>query len=521
MRLAFVFPPSMPPTSPPCGIASLKAFLGGKAFDINLLYHDVAVDLLCRGDLPEVSEAKISGEPEQLKEAIHFLKGSTFYDIQEYNKYIALFFDYFGEVYSYVQKECLNYLTGTADDCIIDFFDRLLLPVKQYHPDVVGFSQLVLPQREITAALAAHLRREDIPSMLGGASLWYSPEAYLSEVDGIDYSHIFDVVFYGEGELSLKDYIEGEPKENIGNIVYKKKRIIKNEGKTRIALDDLPPPDFTDFSLESYYAPSVVLPLLTSRGCSWRRCTFCTHSKSYEGYRTRSIEKVVEDLKELQKRYTTSYFLLADEMIHPQRFNALSDSIIKEGLDIRFYSEVKPTKGFTRDLLQKIFRAGVRVLLWGVESGTQRVLDIIDKGTSVPHIETVLRDSHEAGIWNMVFLIMHYPTQTEEEIESDIQFLRRNAPYISTAAGSPFKLEVGSRIYESPEKFGIKTVKKSVNPFNPVCEYDGNKLSEQEDFLYKKYSVECLLLSRVSWYFGKMRDHMLLYADYLSKNPHQ
>ena len=270
MRLALVFPPSMPPTSPPCGIASLKAFVGGKAFDINLLYHDIAVDLLCRGDFPEVAQAKISGEPEQLKESIHFLKGKTFYNIQEYNKNIALFFDYFGEVYSYVQKECVNYLKDTADDCIIDFFDRLLLPVKQYHPDVVGFSQLVLPQREITAALAAHLRREDIPSVLGGASLWYNPEAYLSEVDGIDYSHIFDAVFCGEGEHSLKDYVEGKPKENIGNIVFKNERIIKNEGKTEIALDDLPPPDFTDFSLKSYYAPAVVLPLLTSRGCSGR-----------------------------------------------------------------------------------------------------------------------------------------------------------------------------------------------------------------------------------------------------------
>ncbi|MBU7018818.1 MAG: hypothetical protein HXS44_15015, partial [Theionarchaea archaeon] len=121
MRLALVFPPSMPPTSPPCGIASLRAFLGGKAFDMNLLYHDAAVDFLCRGDLPEVSDSNISGEPEHLKEAIHFLKGNTFYDIEEYNRYIALFFDYFGIVYSYVQKECLNYLKGRADDYIIDF----------------------------------------------------------------------------------------------------------------------------------------------------------------------------------------------------------------------------------------------------------------------------------------------------------------------------------------------------------------------------------------------------------------
>lgn len=517
MRLALVFPPSMPPTSPPCGIAYLKAFLGGKAFDVNLQYHDTAAEMVYKGDLPCTGDGR---EPEQLKAAITFLKGNNFYDQEEYNESISIFFDFFTEIYEYMQKECMKYLEGSAEDVMLDLLDRLLAPVHQYHPDLVGISQMVLPQREFVFGLAKHLNQEEIPLVLGGASLSYNPEAYLSTVGTTDLSKVFDAVFYGEGELPLKAYTEGEPLEKICNIVYKRDKIIRNKETAIKDLNRLPPPDFEDFPLDQYYAPEVVLPLLTSRGCYWRRCTFCTHYRSYYVYRACSVEKVLSDLKELQQKYRASYFLFADEMIHPHRFNNIANSIKKEGLNIRFYSEAKPTRNFTKELLQKMFDAGARALLWGVESGTQRILDLLEKGTNVPDIEYVLKTSHQAGIWNMVFMIIQSPTQTKEEIEKDIIFLQQNAPYISTVTGSSFKLEVGSRMYEHPEQFGIQ-VEEHDSVFTPVRFYkdSGGLTQEESDFLYKKYNVEFVVLSKVSWYFGKMRDHMLLFADHLSESP--
>jgi len=155
-----------------------------------------------------------------------------------------------------------------------------------------------------------------------------------------------------------------------------------------------------------------------------------------------------------------------------------------------------------------------------VESGTQRILDVLDKGTCVGDIENVLRDSHEAGIWNVVFMIIQSPTQRKEEIEQDIAFLQKNSNIIFTVTGSSFRLEVGSRMYRHPERFGIK-VKEHDDPFTPVRYYEdsGGVSAEESDLLFKKYNVEFVMLSRVSWYFGKMRDHMLLFADHLSKDP--
>lgn len=517
MRLALIFPPSMPPTSPPCGIAYLKAFVGtGKTFDLNLYYHDTVVSMLQKGDLPITGDY----EPEKLKEAVQFLKGSKdFYNADVYNQNIAIFFDFFNEIYAYIQKESLKYLHDCADDAVVSLIEKVLSPVNQYHPDVVGFSQMILPQREIVLALAHSLKHEDIPVILGGASLWYNPEQYLSkdtiskEVD----LPIFDAVFYGEGELPLKAYINGEDLEKIPNIAYKKDKIIKNEETGISDLDQLLCPDFDDFPLKEYYTPEIVLPLLTSRGCYWKRCTFCTHYSSYYMYRTRSVEHVISDLKKLHKTYGASRFLFADEMVHPHRFNELAEAITKEELNIRYYAEAKPAK-FTGALLKKMYASGARALLWGVESGTQRILDLMDKGTTVKEIENVLKDSYDAGIWNMVFMIVEYPTQTKKEIEKDITFLQKNAPYLSTVTGSLFKLEVGSRMYEHAEQYGIKDIYPA-GDFNPVCEYTLTEELPEADFLYKKYCVEFVVLSKVSWYFGKMRDHMLLYADKMSKNP--
>lgn len=527
MRLALVFPPSMPPTAPPCGIAYLKAFLKcGDLFDLNLAYHDAAAHMVNKGKLPV--EADMAGyvlEPAHLKRAVHFLKnGKEFFNPEEYNVNVSIFLNYMKKVDSYLTEQSMRYVfEDVIDDEALDFFEYLLSPVKKYHPDVVGFSQMILPQREFMWGLAKMLKKEDIPLIVGGASLSYNPEAYLSEVGAqkIDLSQFFDVIFYGEGELPLRAYIEGENLEKIPNIVYKENTMIKNKECGLQDIDVLPPPDFDDFPLREYYSPEIILPVLTSKGCYWMRCTFCVHHRSYYRYRVRSTEKVIQDLKELQKRYNAFYFNFTDEMIHPRRFDQLCESILQEKLNIRLYADAKPTKDFTPQLLRKMYTAGVRAVLWGVESGVQRVLDIIDKGTNVPDIETVLQTSHEAGIWNMIFVIMGYPTMTEDEIKKDITFLTRNEPYISTLARSLFQLEVGSRIHENPEKFCITTIEHNPDPFSAICRYEVSEglLNREAERIYRRHRKTIMSISRISPYFGRLRDHMLLFADHLSLNP--
>jgi anaerobic magnesium-protoporphyrin IX monomethyl ester cyclase len=208
-------------------------------------------------------------------------------------------------------------------------------------------------------------------------------------------------------------------------------------------------------------------------------------------------------------------------MVHPEKIRQLSNRILEEDLQIRYYSEAKPTGDFTKELLKKMYDSGARALLWGVESGTQRILDVIDKGTAIPDIENVLKNSYEAGIWNMIFMIVGYPTQTNQEVKEDIAFLQRNEQYISTVARSLFQLEVNSRIYEHPERFGITKVEKNPDPFSTTCRYTISEGIQREEAsqIYRDNAKILLKLFKISRHFGKLRDHMLLFADHVSGTP--
>ncbi|MGC1120331.1 MAG: radical SAM protein [Candidatus Methanofastidiosia archaeon] len=528
MRLALVFPPPMPPTSPPCGIAYLKPYINSsQTFDLNILYHETVLKMLNAGSLSV--NADVAGqvlEPDNMKAAVDLFKDrKAFYDIEEYNKYCAIFLAYFRKIDSFFREECMKYFfEDSAGDELLALFHQLSQPVTDFSPDVVGFSQLTMFQREFILGLAKYLKAEDISIIVGGASLSQNPETYLSVIgvrNEVDLSTVFDAAFYGEGEAALKAYLEGESLEGISNLVYRKGgRIIKNEESGIRTLDVLPTPDFSGFPLDKYCVPYPVVPLLTSRGCYWGRCTFCIHHKSYYAYRVRAPPLVIKDIKSLYSK-GIRYFQFVDEMIHPRRFRELGEAIVQDQLHIRYCADAKPTRDFSEELLKKIYESGARVLMWGVESGVQRILDLIDKGTVVADVENVLRNSHNAGIWNMIFMIIGYPTQTLPEVEEDISFLLRNEPYISTYTRSLFQLEEGSRMHERQDAFGIQQVERSRDPFSAVCQYttrEGVSRSQAES-IYVAQAQEWMGISKVSPYFGKLRDHMLLYADHLSENP--
>jgi hypothetical protein len=90
-----------------------------------------------------------------------------------------------------------------------------------------------------------------------------------------------------------------------------------------------------------------------------------------------------------------------------------------------------------------------------LESGCQRVLDLIDKGTKVPDISQLMKDAHAAGIANHVFMICGFPTETEEEYAETLKFLDDHKDYIYAVHRGPFSLEPESPIMEHPEHFGI------------------------------------------------------------------
>ena len=101
-------------------------------------------------------------------------------------------------------------------------------------------------------------------------------------------------------------------------------------------------------------------------------------------------------------------------------------------------------------------KSGCKYLLWGLESASQRVLDLMDKGTKPEDVSKLMKNAHAAGIANHVFMICGFPTETEDEFAQTIKFLDDHKDYIYAVHRGTFSLEPESPIFEHQERFGIK-----------------------------------------------------------------
>lgn len=328
-------------------------------------------------------------------------------------------------------------------------------------PAVVGLSAMYDAQLPTIHAIARAIRRQDpkVKIVLGGGAFAAAGIEALLAAPHVDYVILQD----GEETLAalLSAVARGEGEPDISGLCYRRADgsfVVSDEARP-IKQDAVPPADFSDYDLGAYFNPRPVLPLLTSRGCYWRRCTFCNHFASYAGtYKAQSIDRVVDELEHHMVRYGVRHFTLVDEMISAARFRKIGEEILARGLDVTYYALAKPTADFTPDILDVMYRSGCRYILWGQESGNDRMLGVMDKGNTVASSHATLQAAAAAGLRNHLFLMVGYPTETVEELEDTIRFLHANRNAIDQIHSGPFLLEKGTPLYARPEEFGISKV---------------------------------------------------------------
>lgn len=542
LKLALVFPPGIQPSSPPLGIAQLKAYLHHRVdkldvrlFDLNLSFYEQALRWLNQGRLKmRLKGCSQEESSRRITQAARTMKGldgeESFFQISQYDQNASNYRSFELMLSGLFDAMARKILVALAvPEMVKMFFDELYAPVRNFEPDFLGFSVLFSQQLPFALCAAKCLKHENNKTILGGATLAVmpNPEFLLAQevpflVDGqIHRVRIFDFIDYlivGEGEQGLEALLDRhEVKiEEVPGLVYRHLGTVRqNPPRAAQDLDSLPPPDFCDFQLDAYHAPRLVLPILSSRGCFFGRCAFCTHQLTYLGYREESASRTVEKLLCLRKQHGTEYFSFVDEMIHPNRFRRLSKLFKDNRLSICYSAYAKPVAGFSAQLLNELYEAGARVIMWGVESGAQRVLNAMRKGTRVPDMRRVLRAAHKAGIWNLVFIMFGFPTETLSEWEETVQFLTAERENIDAISRSRFLLLPGSRIFMAPQEFGIvKVVEKPFrDPVSVAYDYEvANGLSQEEaNRLYDDQIPILKDLSRTP-YFGAYRDHMLIHA---------
>jgi anaerobic magnesium-protoporphyrin IX monomethyl ester cyclase len=301
-----------------------------------------------------------------------------------------------------------------------------------------------------------------------------------------------DYVIRGEPELTITNLMDalgsGGDVSRVKGISYRRNgKVVHNDDAGLIKdLDDLPFPARHKINNRKYFIPFANEPftsIITSRGCP-HRCIFCT-TRIYFGrtLRLRSIENVIEEIKECVEKHKINHICFWDDTfnVNINRAKELCRRIIEEGLRIRWFCLSRVDK-VDYELLKLMKESGCYNIQFGVESASQKILDNIKKDITISQIEYAFKASKVLGIETTAFFMIGNPGETRETIEKTIEFSRKLDPdYARFCLATPFP---GTEFYEN-EKCGEQDWSKSDILHSTDTEFI--KGEEIEAYLRKAY----------------------------------
>ena len=366
----------------------------------------------------------------------------------------------------FMSSEILEAVDDDQINIYRDVYRMLIRPVmERERPAMVGIS--VVQQKQLIATFTfCKMIKEEFPAThitLGGNIITRIRDT-LPEIEGLWQWFDSAVVYEGESAyLQLTEAVKsGGDFAKLPNLIYKDESGIHvNKEVCAENLAELPPPDFDGLPLEKYFVPHLILPYLATRGCYYGRCTFCDHFQGYvEGFRTKQVDQITEEIKFLKDKYGTRFFHFTDESYPPALFQKLSRKLIDDKLDIAWTTHMRFEESLLDEQVwQDVGESGCKYLHFGYESGNQRVLKLMDKSTKLDAIETNLRMASEAGIWNHLMGFFGFPGETNEEADDSKAFVEKNSAHIHSLGFMTFVLGKYSPIAFEPEKYGVSYYK--------------------------------------------------------------
>lgn len=372
--------------------------------------------------------------------------------------------------------------------------NKLANEISKLDPNVVGITAT-------TASINTALNyidgiKKNLPNVLtvvGGSHATFLPEDTLKECKGLD------VVVIGEGEETIVDLTNNYIKNGFKNlnevkgIAYKNNGVIKRSESRELIknLDEIPFPARHLLPFESYgTSEDESGGVITSRGCVFN-CGYCSSSLIMgKKFRGRSPSNVVDELEELVNKYKIRDIAFLDDtfMLNKRRAQSIANAIKERGLDISFVASSRVDK-VDKKLLESLKQSGMATLYYGVESGSQRILNLMRKGITLKQAENAVKTAKNVGVDILTSFILGYPGETPDEMDKTIKFaIKLDADYsqfsvLTPFPGTPVYYELKSKNLLDTEHWNRYTV------IHPVIKYEKLGLSKKiiEKKLAKAY----------------------------------
>jgi anaerobic magnesium-protoporphyrin IX monomethyl ester cyclase len=381
--------------------------------------------------------------------------------------------------------------------------------------DAIGLSAYTNNYKNV-AETAHEIKSIDpnIPIIIGGPHCTFLKEHSLSDIPDADISVdlegdlvILDVVKYLLGKKKLLD-VPGVSYKNNNNKIKlgKPPKILKD-------LDKLPFParhlvekyDYGNFAW-GYKPRKKFTSMLTSRGCPFR-CRFCSkygNIREGYGYRERSAENVVKELQEINDTYGSVKIVDDNFLVNRKRAHKILDMLLANGTDIDILILGARVDSANLDLYKKMKKANVKFLSFGVESGSQPVLDFYKKKITKKQIENAVKMSRKMNFVTVGSFIFGAPIETKEHIDETINFIC-SLPFDSVIF-RPLKYEVGSDLWAEAVKNGKISKDEYAVPAD-IRRGLGNFTIDELNYFVKKATTRFYL--RPSFFFSQfLRDFL-------------
>ncbi len=366
----------------------------------------------------------------------------------------------------------------------ISLIQNTFKEIKNQKPDIIAFSfksnydydHIEYASDYIREVIKKVKEELNIPIIAAGPAL--SPLSNIGEHIFNNFKLDYYLLDYGKETISkLVNQIEnGKEIDKIPNLYYKNgENIIKTEKNIKTDYNLLSAPDFSDFDLDLYFFPERILPIDFASVCYWRKCAFC-HEIPDINYDVMNKEKFLEIITKFKNEYKTHFVEVQSTCSSVKQLREYMLVLKENNINNMYFSTLaRLEKEFMdKDVAKDLYSGGLRYIMWGLESGSQKTLNRMNKGINLENVKKILQNFNKNKIYNMCYVMIGFPGETKREFNESLKFLYKNRRNIGGTIITPFNLFKNSIIMKNPKNFFIKETRECENNV-PCLDYEVTK----------------------------------------------
>jgi hypothetical protein len=365
---------------------------------------------------------------------------------------------------------------GMIDEIMFELLEE---KIQIYEPNSVAFS-VPFPGNLYGAFRCGQYLKKHYPEI----KIWMGGGYPNTELRSLKEPRVFDYVDYivlDDGEAPVRLLLEHlEGKRPINELkrtfvrIDSEVKFLNNSAVKDISQRDTGTPDYSDLRLRDYLSVIEIAnpmhrlwsdgrwnKLTLAHGCYWGKCTFCDISLDYIGrYEPINAEILCDRIEEIMTQTGQNGFHFVDEAAPPALMRDLAIEILRRGLTVVWWTNIRFESSFTAELCRLLRASGCIAVSGGLEVASDRLLELIKKGVTVGQVARVTNHFTQSGMMVHAYLMYGFPTQTTQETIDSLEMVRQlfETGVLQSGFWHRFAMTVHSPVGIDPKAFAVKTI---------------------------------------------------------------